>query len=282
MLSVIIPITGENRKDHAEDCIHFLRKQPWTNFEIILIEQVDALLGGSRTGGPFYKTLPGVDKYLAIKDPGQNHFNQPWMANVGARIAEGDRFLFYDIDLICSGNYLQEVHDFQAPYFIAWDKMFCLTSPQSQDVHETKTIERSYLDSTEVFKSGVLDFAGFSVSVGRKCFYEKLGEYNENYLGWGGNDNDIAWRAFKVIGKEFKFSHTLYHLWHTKAYVKYLLWERRDVWRTTYKHPRKVNNRLLKVPKGNPVRQTYIDISDIKVDAKEENLRKKRAKNENK
>jgi len=275
MLSVIIPITGENRKKHVETCITFLRKQSWKDFEIVLIEQIDAMLGGSRTGGPLYENVPGIDKYLKIRDPGENHFNQPWMANVGARISDGDKFLFYDIDIVCTDNYLQSVYNFDAPYFIAWNNMYCLTPENSDKVHTNKDIENEYISNAEVYCSGTLDYAGFAVCITKNFFYNKLGEYNENYLGWGGNDNDIAWRALKILGREFKFKHNLYHMWHPKGYSKYMLWERRDVWLTTYKNPMKVNNRLLAIKKGNPNKQTYIDIRDIRVDSKKEHIKKR-------
>ena len=153
-----------------------------------------------------------------------------------------------------------------------------LNREDTKVVQRKKSIDKPMVTRAEKFKSGTLDYAGFSVCATRKCFYNDLGEYNENYLGWGGNDNDIAWRAKTVLGIEHKFTHNLYHMWHAKGYSKHLLWKRRDVWLTTYKHPRKVNNRLLKKKKGKMQAQTYIDISDIRVDSRAEHLRKKARK----
>jgi len=276
MISVIIPIAGDSRKRHLRACLSFLRKQSFKDYEIILIEQVNCLLGGKRLlGGPFYENV-NVDKYLSIKDPGTNHFNQPWMANVGANIAKGDQLLFYDVDLVAGSTYLEAVSKFKDPYFIAWNRMFCLSQACSEEVHKSKKISRKCISSAEVCKAGVLDYAGFSVCVRRGFFFNKLGGYNENYLGWGGNDNDIAWRALKLLGNVRVLPHHLHHLWHPKGYSKHMLWERRDVWLTTYKYPLKVNNRLLKVKKGNPKRQTFINISDIRVDSKAEHARRKK------
>lgn len=274
MLSVIIPITGKNRQEHAQTCIHFLRQSRNVEYEIILVEQINALLGGLRTGGPYYQDLP-VDKYIQIEGPGENHFNQPWMANVGAKIANGERYLFYDIDLVCSETYLQAVRNFRAPYFIAWSTMLAMDAKASAEVMQTKKLERKHLEKAERQKSGTLLFAGYSVAANAKFFWDRLGGYNENYLGWGGNDNDIAWRAKHILGKEHKFDHKLYHLWHAKGYSKFLLWHRRSIWETTRKHPYEVTKRLKQANLGRQKEPTFIPLKDIWVDAKAERMKRK-------
>jgi len=281
MLSVIIPVTGENRKEHAKACVHFLRSQKdFDDYEVVLIEQVGALLGEERLGGPFYSNLLGVDKYLSIRGPGDNYFNQPWMANVGAKIASGNKFLFYDIDIVCPETYLKAVNDFKCQFFIAWKPMVAMNKDKSMQVMQTKKLTADVLDEAENHKPGVLDYAGFSVCVSKSFFFNKLGGYNENYLGWGGNDSDIAWRASKVFNVEGILSHRLFHLWHPKEYSHFLRNKRRSIWLTTYKHPKKVNNKLVGVKRelGNPKSPTFIDIKDIYIDAFEYDRDRKKEK----
>ena len=277
-LSVIIPITGINRLEYAKASLHFLNKQTLNKkfYEIILIEQVNCLLGGNRTGGPFYKNIKGIDSYLAIKDPGENHFNQPWMANVGARISTGNKFLFYDIDILAPTTYLESVIEYKHPYFIAWDKMYAMNKIMTEKTREVLEITSSSKVGAELQKSGALEFAGYSVCSRKSFFFRELGGYNENFLGWGGNDNDIAWRALHLMGKENPLKYTLYHQWHQKDYSKNMLWNRRSVWLTTYRNPSTVTERLKSIHVGNPKHQTYINIKDIYVNAKKEKEEKKR------
>ena len=267
MLSVIIPITGENRKEQVKTSLHFLRNQTLTNYEIILVEQIDALLGGKNLGGPFYTDV-GVDQYVKIKGPGKNHFNQPWMANVGARIAKGNKFLFLDIDMVFARDYLENVYNYNKPFFIAYSKVHMLTRQGSNIVRRTNEITEDARSGAEVHESGALKYAGFSACSKRDFFFSVLGGYNENYLGWGGNDNDIAWRSLTILNEEYSLDKDIFHLWHPKEYSKFLVWERKSVWFTTHNHPQAVTERLKLAHIGKKEQPTFIELKDIFVDAR--------------
>jgi predicted glycosyltransferase involved in capsule biosynthesis len=269
MLSILLPIAGRNRKKYLDICIHFLKKQKFDNYEIILVEQVDCLLGNKRLGGPFYKNTTGIDKYIQIKDSNKNHFNQPWMENVGARYAKGKKLLFYDVDLICKDeNYLEKIYEFDTPYFVAWNKMFCLTNKCSNNILCNTKVTNFSLEN--VYVSGMQKYAGvgFAVCIDKDFFFNKLGGYNENYLGWGGNDTDIAWRALNILKKEYKFSIDLYHLWHEKSYAKNLIHKRKSIWLTTKNNPHKITKRLKNANLGNIKKQTFINVNDIYIEYK--------------
>jgi len=274
MLSILVPITGKNRMEQVKVFLHFLQKQTLEKYELIFVEQVDALLGGKRMGGPFYADNIAY-KYLQVRGSGANHFNQPWMANVGARHATGDKFLFLDIDIVTEEDYLQNVVDFDAPYFFTYSTMYMLTKEGSDLVKKDDNVSVPACKGALVGESGALKFAGFAVCAQKEFFFDQLGGYNENYFGWGGNDNDIAWRARHILGKEHRLPGNIYHMWHPRAYTEFLKWERKSIWLTTKRHPQVVTNRLKKAKLGKENDFTLIDIDDIWVDAQIERLKSK-------
>lgn len=274
MLSVLVPITGKNRLEQAELFLHFLSKQTLQTFELIFVEQVNALLGGKRTGGPYYGGNAQY-KHIQIHGSGANHFNQPWMANVGARHAQGDKFLFMDIDVVVDETYLERVEAFDAPYFFTYDTIHMLTQEGSKMIQQSKKIVPGACTGALTGPSGALDFAGFAVCAQRDFFFNALGGYNENYFGWGGNDNDIAWRARHILGKDYRLPGSIYHIWHQRQYTEFLKWERKSIWLTTKRNPQVVTDRLKKANLGKDQDFTLIDINDIYVDAAAERLKRK-------
>lgn len=262
MLSVIVPICGRNREEQVKTFLRFLRKQTATDYEVILIEQVNANLGGVNLGGPFYDRAK-VDRYLAIEASGKNYFNQPWMANVGAKLASGDRFLFLDIDIIFDENYLSRVKSYRKPFFFGYEKVHLLSKKISEFIRKEGYIPENFKDGCTTGTSGSLRYAGFSVAADKNYFFDALGGYNENYPGWGGNDNDIAWRSYKVLNAEFRLPKDIFHLWHPAHYKRFLTKERKSIWLTTYNHPEKVTSRIKNLNIGNPKTPTFIDLKDI-------------------
>lgn len=259
MISVIIPVMGGNRQKNLADCLYFLRKQTYKDFEVILVEQIGCSLGQFYPKKPIYKKAH-VDKYITIEDRQHRRFNQPWMSNVGANLSKGNLLLFYDVDLIIAPTYLATVAAFNKPFFFAWNKIFHLTKEVSEHIHKTKQLIRD--PKATVYTPGRKTYAGYSVCIDRDFFFNKLGCYSENYLDWGGNDNDVSARAFYLLGKEYKCQHNIYHLWHPRNYAKATGANRQLVF-ATRRHPQQVINRLLKIKLGNPKQPTFIKMKDL-------------------
>lgn len=259
MISVIIPVMGGNRQKNLASCLYFLRKQEYKAIEVILVEQIGCSLGSFDSSKPLYKHAH-VDKYITIEDKKNRKFNQPWMSNVGAKLAKGDVLLFYDVDLVIAPTYIKSVMDFNKPFFFAWNKIFHLTENVSNKIRNTKKLIRD--PNAVVYTPGRKTYAGYSVAVERDFFFKKLGGYSENYLGWGGNDNDISARAFHLLRSEYKCPHNIYHLWHPRSYAKASGANRQLVF-ATRRHPQQVIERLLKTNLGNPKFPTFIPMRDL-------------------
>lgn len=258
-ISVIIPVMGGNRQRNLSSCLHFLRQQEYKNFEVILVEQIGCVLGQFNSQKPVYQKAH-VDKYVVIEDKKNKKFNQPWMSNVGAQISTGDLLLFYDVDLVVAPTYLKMVAEFNKPFFFAWNKIFHLTQNISDQIIKTKKLVRD--PHAVVYTPGRKTYAGYSVAIERNFFFNKLGCYSENYLDWGGNDNDISARAFYLMGAEYKCPHNIHHLWHPRTYAKASGANRQLVF-ATRRHPQQVIKRLLKTNLGNPKFPTFIPMRDL-------------------
>jgi hypothetical protein len=243
-----------------------LRQQAYKNFEIVLVEQVDCTIGNQRSKSRFYKNA-GADRYVSVINRINHKFNQPWMLNVGAKVATGDRFLFYDIDLVVRPNYLTELVKVNEPFFFAWNKCYHMPQGLTNFVQKNKTIPAKAVRVKEWYVPAANGHAGYAVAADRDFFINKLGCYNENLFDWGGNDNEIAARVTSLLRRKIgRVEEPIFHLWHTRSYAKSNAQNRNYVF-TARRRPAEITKRLVhKVSYlGNPKNPMIIDFSDILV-----------------
>jgi hypothetical protein len=254
-IAVIIPVTGRWRQRNLEMALLFLRRQSFTNFETILVEQIDCKIGGQQSKTKFFENMP-VDKYIAVANTINHEFNQPWLSNIGANLAAAKKLLFYDSDLIVRRHYLKNVYEFNEPFFYAWNNCFHYTQKITDKIYQKKRL----LDDPNATRhsAGVKAHEGYSVCADSAFFFKQLGCYNENLFGWGGNDNEIAARARHTLGRAIRFpSVPIYHLWHPRGYTKstnrrFVMAARQD--------PARITSLLLEKAMGNKKNPTLIDI----------------------
>jgi len=254
-VAVIIPVVGEWRKKNLEMSILFLRRQAFKDIEIILVEQTDCNIGGQRSKRKFFSNAQ-VDKYIAVTNTLNHEFNQPWLANVGARLANARKLLFYDSDLITRPQYLKNVSEFGESFFYAWNKCVHYTQKVSNKICNKRKLLNDQ-NATE-YKPGVKAQEGYAVCVDRSFFFEQIGCYNENLFGWGGNDNEISARVRHILGRGIRaLPSPIYHLWHPRGYAKRT--DRKFVV-AARNNPKRITNLLLKKTMGNPKNPTQIKI----------------------
>lgn len=256
-LSVIIPITGKWRANNLSICLEFLRRQTFKDFEVVLVEQINCGIARQRSKNTFFKNAL-VDKYIAITNSINHEFNQPWMLNVGAKLAEGEKLLFFDVDLIVRAHYLRNVYEFNEPFFYAWNACFHYTQRISNGVYRKKKLLKD--PDAIKYTPGMQAHEGYAIGADRAFFFEKIGCYNENLFGWGGNDNEIAARVRHILGSPFKaLPVPVFHLWHPRSYAKTT---NRKFVINARKFPQKIINTLLKHKLGNPNNPTIIQMEN--------------------
>lgn len=255
-LSLIIAYTyskDENRLEGLKSLMQSIESQTYKNFETIVVEDTQ---GRKESLFPFGNK---VNKVITITDPEHRKFNKAWVMNVGAREASTDNLLFIDAEISFGSDFLQKVVEFakDKEFFNCWSKYVCMTgrdNPNERYHYFCKTIR-----------------AMIGVFFSKKdFFFNTLGGYNENYFGYGGEDNDIFHRAKFIFEKGSKkyfdnfwekfetnipvMEYTIYHHyhhWHPPEGANPLCLEREDILKYTFDNPQNIINKLTKSNIGN-------------------------------
>lgn len=247
MLSVIIPIGGEDEKGrkrrNLDEMILCIEEQNYKDYEVIIVEEVYK--------NKLYDDIK-ADKYIHVYNKG-GYRNISWTRNIGSNISEGEKLLHLDADLVFDKNYFKKIIDFKEKGFAAWDTCFRLNEKGFKDYITIglEKINKENIDPREglIIVPRVNFTAGFANCFDREFFFKEFGGYNENYFGWGGEDNDATLRFSTLLGKYHILPNcTIYHLPHggrktRKGNYKEL--------QRTIKNPLEITNLLLKTKLGN-------------------------------
>lgn len=260
VISIIIPITGKSRLRHIHTCLKFLELQAYKDFEIILVEQINCNIGGQKSSTVHYGSV-GVNKHIVVSNDLNCMFNQPWMSNVGARVASGNKLLFFDVDMITRANYLDAVAQCDDPFFFAWERCYHYTKKASEKIHKKK---RFVLDNQKVEqRAGKLGHAGYAVCADKEFFFNILGGYSENLFGWGGNDQEILARANHFMGYHARaLPVPIFHLWHPRGYAK-PSGANRTLVKLSRRYPKLISKRIKKAQVGKKSNPTLIQVNDL-------------------
>lgn len=119
-LSVVIPIYNAN--NIIADLISSLRKQTFSNFEVIFVDDCS-----TDNTVPFIKRLLNDKNYFNHKVISSPHNRGPaHCRNLGAEAAKGDVIVFTDSDCMVEQNWLENIHT----YFSTHDK----ETPKHKDI----------------------------------------------------------------------------------------------------------------------------------------------------
>ena len=256
MISVVIPIMGESHSDNLKYMIGNLKRSTM-KYELVLVEQ----------HGTIFIDWP-CDKYASVI-PKNNLFNRNWLMNVGAKMSCGEKILFIDADITFRCDYLDKLYNFTKSWFVGWKRMYYF------DAETTKKIKDGF------YPDNVMDYAkdmmtcdptcscGASTCIDRKFFFESFGGFNENYFGWGAEDNDSAVRARAIIGKFECVDYSIGHLNHDDDRIlhreKSTSENNLSQLRITQKHATEITRRILTSNIGSIHGPTTIKTSDLEM-----------------
>jgi len=241
MLSIIIPMGGEDEKGrrlrNLYETLRCIEYQTHRDYEVILVEEV-------YRGNVIFDALE-VDQYIQVK--AGKYSNRSWTRNIGAKAANGDRFLQLDGDLLFGKDYFQKIVDHPYEWFIAWDTCYRLTPEGVNDwnLNEDLATLHKYSDPHYgVIHSYQGGACGFCSCFTRQFYFEALGGYNENFVGWGGEDDDVSIRASHILGGFHNMPYTIYHLPHGSRFAK-----NREIYKTK-DDPQGITEKLRKASLG--------------------------------
>lgn len=249
-LSLIIAYTDsidENRLYGLTKLMQSIELQTFRDFETIVVEDTQ---GRGMSAFPFKDK---VSRIIPISDPEYRKFNKSWVMNVGARNAKTDNLIFIDAEISFDNPFLLEeyLHLTEVyKFFNGWSKYICLEGRDNP--------------TQRIHSFGKTVHAMIGIFYSNKDFYfNKLGGYNENYFGYGGEDNDVFYRVEYLL-KKIPVSHQTvyhnYHHWHPLKGANPLNPEREVILNKTIANPQDIINKLINTQIGNKKCPTLIQM----------------------
>jgi hypothetical protein len=205
-VSFVIGHRGLERLPHLLATLRSIAGQRNVRFECILVEQSVA--------PEVQDHLPAWVRYLHTPLPApEMPYCRAWAFNVGARMASGELLILHDNDLLIPQDYtcdhLRLLHQ-------GWEVInlkryiFYLSRQATHRLFETEAgpslreAPESILQNAE---------GGGSLAIARDAYFA-IGGFDEAFIGWGGEDNELWDRA--LTRRLYPFGHLpLVHLWHS-------------------------------------------------------------------
>lgn len=234
-MKVSAVIVTYNRPEYLKRALISLNDQSYLVDEVVI----------SDDGSEYYipKYLEGIIselkfsvKFVRQEDQG---FRAAKARNNGIRAAEGDYTIFVDQDVIFTTNYIKKfiekcsldtflvaypvrLNKYQTEYLLSNDLSEInienlLKSKQIRKVHK-----QYYKDAFEYYLKRLLKIKSYKPKLRSGVFgihkenLEKTNGFDENYTGWGNEDDDLGRRLYSagLIGRNVFYNEFPIHLYH--------------------------------------------------------------------
>lgn len=211
-ISFLIGHRGEERVPLLLTALQAIAGQAGVPFECIVVEQ--EVPTRIRNG------LPTWVRYIHTPPEDGMPYCRAWALNVAARSARGKILICHDHDLLIPAGYARSIADrmvssvqsVQAKRFV-----FYLDESSSRRICQTGKFQpgRSCGEVVQNLE------AGGSLAIDREAFFA-IGGYDEEFVGWGGEDNDF-WDRCQTLHVDPYGYLPLVHLWHQAQPGKHTL-----------------------------------------------------------
>ena len=218
---VVIPFqdraTGEVRLRNLLACLLTLSDQsyPRERYRVVVVESDDV---------PRYRELiePLVDTYLFAPNTGL--FNKSWAVNVGVVNAAGpaEVICILDGDVLADREFIaRNAARFQqrgTAGHLTYRNMFCLSPASTSHAIRQRILQGRAQSDTETLRGFVMRRPPGCCVWARTGMFHLIGGMDERFEGWGGEDNDFAYRM--DINSPFdSYDDWLLHMAHPPASV---------------------------------------------------------------
>ena len=236
-ISVIISVF--NRVEFLKKCLLSLQFQSVLPHEVVISDD------GSQTDivGHIQDLISDVDFKTTYVKQEHKGFRLAKCRNNGVRTAEGDFLVFVDQDLVFTRHFMktftdhQKKHRFCVSYPIRlsaqqteccntdairnFDFNHCINENQIKKIHSQYRKDRLYffLKKLRLREIGP-KLRGGVAAINREDFL-KVNGYDEQYQGWGNEDDDLGRRLYKagVVGINPFYHEYPLHLYHPPYHV---------------------------------------------------------------
>ena len=210
-VSFIIGHRGRERLPHLLATLESIAGQEGTVVECLVVEQ--------DWQAHLPNHLPAWVRHLHTPTPTPDlPYCRAWAFNVGVRWARGPVLVLHDNDMLVPADYAARIlHHVRQGYEVVNLKrfIFFLGETHSREVLAgtaklTERVPESIMQNAE---------GGGSVAITRKG-YERIGGFDEAFVGWGGEDNEF-WERARTL-KVWPYGYLpLVHLWHPSQPEKF-------------------------------------------------------------
>ncbi|MGL5053559.1 MAG: glycosyltransferase [Cetobacterium sp.] len=238
-MKISIIVTVYNRLSYLRNMIICLNSQKKKPYELIIADD-----GSKESVFEILKEFPELEykvKHAYQEDKG---FRLAASRNNGARLSEGDYFVFMDQDIIFGENLLEEIENqakkntflkMRAIYINKKTKELIEDKFQKKENYKSILSELKTEDLKEndknykkdrlyvcLYKLGLRKRAAKIVGLGFGLFkedYYKINGFDEIYEGWGYEDDDFGNRlTFSgIFGIPLKTNYPMIHMYHKEA-----------------------------------------------------------------
>lgn len=250
-LEIIIPYTygGELRQQNLRHLIECLSAQKARmgqhhSFTVTAVEEIND--GTKQYSFPY---INRVNKHLILTD--NRPFNKSWILNYAIKQSSSDKIIIIDGDMLFAENFIQKIVDFitSNPTFHIFS---CYDNISALPGRDNPVFRQSGYHQMVAM--------GGAWYVNKNYLFNELGGMNENYFGYGGEDNDLWERAKFIKGKVPTMDYHLVHQYHPWVFPAP---NRLPILFTTQAHHREIIERLKQVTLGQESSPTIINIDDI-------------------
>lgn len=201
-VAFVIGHRGQDRLPHLLAVLRTLAAQTGVRFECLVVEQdVTPVIRDA---------LPRWVKHIHTPIPPELPYCRSWAFNVGAAQARAPLLVFHDNDMLVPERYAAALLErFRCGWEVIQLKRFVFYLAESSGPVEALRDRPEAVRVASVVQN--LEGGG-SVAVGREAF-EAIGGFDEEFVGWGGEDNEFWDRC--LTRRAWRFGEMpLVHLWH--------------------------------------------------------------------
>jgi len=141
-------------------------------------------------------------------------FNRSWICNYGATLSDSQNYFFLDNDIFVDSEKLNIIY--KRKDYIKIIKPYnlykALSINKSNEIRETLNFNTNNIQDKDITLTINRITAGGMLIINRDFFWDIKG-WNENFVGWGYEDNEMKDRI--ETGTKFEAEEiTVYHLYH--------------------------------------------------------------------